>query len=500
MGDPRISRRQLVAGAAAMAAAAAAGSGGADAAPRRARRRTRRREDVVVVGAGLSGLIAAREVARAGHSVAVLEARDRVGGRMLSRRVAGGSEVVDLGAEFIGPTQNHIAALVDELGIGTFPAYATGENVYIAEGARTTYADGGLTGQAPPDLLALPDLLLTIPALDSMSKSVPVDAPWAAARAAEWDAQSLETWIRRNTTGGARFRAQSTAAIRAIFAAEPREISLLFALFFIAASGDERNVGTFERNFSTRNGAQQDRIAGGTQAIALALARQLGRRVIRRSPVRRIVTGRGYVDVISDRYVNRARRVIVALPPTLAGRIQYEPELPALRDGLTQRLPQGHMIKVQAIYAEPFWRADGLTGASVSDVGPLNITFDSSPESGTPGVVLGFAGGDEGRRFERLTASERRAAALGSFARAFGPRALAPIDYVEMNWSQEIYSRGCPIAVPPPGVLTAYGPALREPVGRIYWAGTETATYWNGYMDGAVSAGLRAAREVLARL
>ena len=487
-----------MAGAAAGAAALAAGTpGGVARAAGRGRRRTRRREDVVVVGAGLSGLVAAREIARAGHSVAVLEARARVGGRMLSRTVAGGAEVVDLGAEFIGPTQNHIAALVAELGIDTFPSYAQGDNVYVAGGRRTTYADGGLTGQAPPDLLALPDLLLTVTALDEMATRIAVDAPWTAARAAEWDSQSLESWIRANTTNGARFRAQSTAAIRAIFGAEPREISLLFALFFIAASGDERNAGTFQRNFSTRNGAQQDRIAGGTQAIALALARQLGRRVVRRSPVRRIVVGRGYVDVVSDRYVNRARRVIVALPPTLAGRIQYEPALPALRDGLTQRLPQGHMVKVQAIYERPFWRADGLTGASVSDVGPLNITFDSSPESGAPGALLGFAGGDEARRFERRSEGERRAAALASFARAFGPRALSPIDYVEMNWSQEPWSRGCPVAVAPPGVLTGYGAALREPVGRIHWAGTETATYWNGYMDGAVSAGLRSAREVL---
>jgi monoamine oxidase len=502
MAQRRISRRQLVAGGLAAAAGAAAGapggSAGAEAAKRRGRRRTRRREDVVVVGAGLSGLIAAREIARAGHSVAVLEARERVGGRMLSRVIAG--EAYDLGAEFVGPTQNHIRALVGELGIATFPSYAQGKSVYVAGGRRTAYSDGGPTGQAPPDLGVLPDLLLAVPALDSMSKQVPVGAPWNAARAGEWDSQSLGLWLNRNTTGGKPFRDVAAAAVRAIFAAEPREISLLFALFFIAASGDEHNPGTFERNFSTRNGAQQDRIAGGTQEIALALSRQLRRRVVTRSPVRRIVTGRGYVDVISDRYVNRARRVIVALPPTLAGRIQYEPALPALRDGLTQRLPQGHMVKVQAIYERPFWREDGLNGSSVSDVGPLNITFDSSPESGTPGALLGFAGGDEGRRLERLPAAERRAAALACFARAFGPKALSPIDYVEMNWSQEPYSRGCPVAVAPPGVLTTYGIALREPVDRIHWAGTETATYWNGYMDGAISAGLRAAREVLERL
>jgi monoamine oxidase len=500
VAEPRISRRELVAGAALAAAAAAAGIDPARAArSRRTRRRAHRREDVVVVGAGLAGLVAAREVVRAGHSVAVVEARGRVGGRMLSRKVAGG-EVVDLGAEFIGPTQNHILALAGELSIETFPSWTQGRNVYIAGGARSTYSDTGLTGMAPPDLAATADLLLATTAIDRLSLGVPVGAPWEAARAAEYDGQSLETWLRRNTTGGRPFMNLATAGLRPVFGAELREVSMLFALFLVAASGDEGTPGTFERNFSTRHGAQQDRIDGGAQAIALALARRLGRRVVRGSPVRRIVAGKGYVDVISDRYVNRARRVIVALPPVLAGRIQYEPAMGALRDGLTQRLPQGRLIKVQAVYDEPFWRADGLNGASVSDTGPCNVTFDSSPRNGRPGALLGFVGGDEARRFAGLAAPERRRAALESFGRAFGARALSPIDYAEMDWSSEQYTRGCPLAVPPPGVLTTYGSALREPVGRIHWAGAETATYWNGYMDGAVRSGERAAREVLALL
>jgi monoamine oxidase len=453
----------------------------------------------VVVGAGLAGLIAAREVARAGHSVAVLEARDRVGGRMFDRRIAGG-EVVDLGAEFIGPTQNHIRALVDELGIATFPSYAQGRSVYYAGGKRTTYADDGLTGMVPPDPALLADVLLIVPRLDSMSLKVPVDAPHTAPGAAQLDAQSFGDWIRRNSTGGRAFANITKAVARPIFGAEPREISLLFALFFIAASGDERTPGTFERNFSTRNGGQQDRIDGGTQQIAQRLAQGLGRRVVRGAPVRRIVAGAGYVDVISDHYVNRARRVVVALPPALAGRIQYEPAMPALRDGLTQRMPQGQLVKVQAVYERPFWRADGLNGTSISDIGPCNITFDSSPRSGTPGVLLGFVGGDEARSFGRLTAQERRAAALASFARSFGPRALEAVDYLEADWASEPYSRGCPVGIAPPGLLTTYGAALREPVGRIHWAGTETSTYWNGYMDGAIRSGERAAREVLAAL
>jgi monoamine oxidase len=500
--DPgRLSRRRFVVAAAA-AAAAAAGAGAtppATGAPRRARRRrAHRRQDVVVVGAGLAGLVAAREIARAGHSVAVLEARDRVGGRMLDRPIAGG-EVVDLGAEFIGPTQNHIRALVDELGIATFPSFTTGDNVYLAGGRRTRYADTGPTGSAPPDLALLPDLLLAIPRLDSLALTVPVDAPWDTPGAAQLDSESLEAWLARNAIGEP-FRAIARAVCRPIFGAEPRELSLLFVLYFIAASGDERTPGTFERNFNTRGGAQQDRIDGGTQQIATRLARGLGRRVIRRSPVRRIVTHGGYADVISDRYVNRARQVIVALSPALAGRIEYEPALPPLRDGLTARMPQGRLIKVQAIYERPFWRADGLNGASVADVGPCNVTFDSSPRSGTPGALLGFIGGDEARAFERLSEGARRAAALGSLARAFGPRALDPVMYLETDWSAEPYTRGCPVGVAPPGLLTTYGRALREPVGRLHWAGTETSTYWNGYMDGAVRSGQRAAREALDRL
>ncbi len=464
-----------------------------------ARRRTRRREDVVVVGGGLSGLIAAREVARAGHSVAVLEARGRVGGRMFDRTIAGG-EVVDLGAEFIGPTQNHIRALVDELGIETFPAYADGRSVYLAAGRRTVYAPDGPTGFAPPDPAALADLLLIVPRLDSMSLRVPVGAPHTAPGAAELDAQSLGDWIRRSSTGGKAFANIAKAATRPIFGAEPREISLLFALFFIAASGDERTPGTFERNFSTRNGAQQDRIDGGTQQIAERVAQRLGRRVARNTPVRRLVAQSGYVDVVSDRYVNRARRVIVALPPALAGRIRYEPALPALRDGLMQRMPQGNLVKVQAVYARPFWRADGLSGTAIADDGPCNVIFDSSPRSGTPGVLLGFIGGDEARAFVRLPATARRAAALESFARAFGPLARDPIDFLEADWAGDPWARGCPVGIAPPGLLTTCGPALREPVGRIHWAGTETSTYWNGYMDGAIRAGERAAREVLEAL
>lgn len=381
------------------------------------------------MGGGIAGLVAAREVARAGRSVAVVEARERGGGRMFDHPLAGG-EVVDLGAGFTGPTQNRIRALVDELGIETFGAYSEGRNVYWSGGRRSLYADTGPTGTAPPDPALLVDLLLVVPQLNSLSLKVPVGAPWDAPNAGGLDSESLETWLRRISTGAKRFMDVAKAATRAIFGAEPRELSLLFVLFYIAASGDER-PGRFERNFNTRSGAQQDRIAGGTRQIAERIARGPGRRVIRRSPVRRIVMTRGYVDVIFDRYVNRAEQVIIALAPVLAGRIRYEPALPSLRDGLTQRMPQGHLIKVQAVYERPFWRGDGLNGWSISDVGPCNVTFDSSPRSARRA------------RCSASSAATRRGASSSAPQRRAGARrwAASPACSARAPWTRSTTSR-----------------------------------------------------------
>jgi monoamine oxidase len=196
----------------------------------------------------------------------------------------------------------------------------------------------------------------------------------------------------------------------------------------------------------------------------------------------------------------RAKRAIVAVPPTLAGRIDYSPDMPADRDQLTQRVPQGNLTKVAAVYDRPFWRDAGLTGTAVSTDGFVNATFDDTPAGGSPGVVFGFVGGDKSRAFNALSDSDRKAAVLAQFTQFFGSQASNPIGYLESNWASEPWSRGCPVGIPGPGVLTAVGPALRRPVGKIHWAGTETSTYWNGYMDGAVRSGERAAAEVLAEI
>jgi monoamine oxidase len=492
----QLTRRRFIGGAAAGAALAAVPNA-ARAAPAPPSSGS---ADVVVVGAGLAGLTAAREVTRSGRSVVVVEARDRVGGRVLTHALPG-SAYAELGGMFTGPTQDHIQALAGDVGVGLFPTYNTGNNVFIGgDGRREEFPSDTPFGSAPPDPIVAPDILLAVTQLNEMAKEVSVDSPWSAPRAEEWDAQTLDTWLRGHTTGSAEFMAVASAATEAIFGAEPRELSLLYTVFYIAASGNEENQGTFERNFQTADGAQERRFAGGAQLVPLRVAEQLGNRVLLNAPVSRIDQTSSGVTIHSDGLVVTGQRAIVAIPPALAGRIFYEPALPPLRDKLTQQMPQGTLMKFEAVYSTPFWRDKGLTGQTVSELGPVKVTYDASPESGSPGIMMGFIGGHEARVWDDRPEAERRAEVLRQFAHFFGEEALNPRDVVEMNWTAEVWTRGCPVSVLGPGTLTDFGPALREPVGRIHWAGTETSTFWNGYMDGAVRSGKRAAAEALAAL
>src|SRR5438105_12502780 len=310
-----ITRRGLIGAVAAGAAVAALPKSG-HAATRSA--------DVIVVGAGLAGLTAARQIVKAGRSVIVLEARDRVGGRVLNHPLANGA-YTELGGMFTGPTQDHIQALAAEVGVGTFPTYNTGNNVFYGPRGRETYANDTPLGTAPVDPIVAPDIIATVAQLDQMSTSVPVDQPWTASSADDWDRQTLDAWLRGNTSGNAEFMAVTSAATEAIFGCEARELSLLYTLFYIAASGNEQNAGTFERNFNTAGGAQERRFFGGSQTIALDVAAQLGGAVRLRTPVTRIDQTTPRMTVWSDRHRLFAQRVIVATPPTLAGRIRYDP-------------------------------------------------------------------------------------------------------------------------------------------------------------------------------
>ena len=500
-----VTRRSLLAGAAALGAAGAI-PGAADAATRHTRTHRRRRAtatsgtsaDAVIVGGGLAGLTAARNISAAGHSVIVLEARNRVGGRVWAYDIGGG-DIAERGGTFIGPTQDHIAALATNLGLSTFPTYDTGNDVYYADGSKSTYSDTGATGTAPLDPTILADLATVVQDLDNKATTINVNQPWANPNAEAWDAQTLESYI-NSMSQSARFRKLASVACRPIFGCESRDISLLFTVFYIASSGNETTQGTFERNFDTRQGAQMNRIVGGSQLIPMKMAEQLGASVRLNQPVRKIIQSGSSAQVITDTATFTGRRVVVATPPTLAGRIYYEPLMPNSRDQLTSRMGQGNLLKITAVYDRPFWRDQGLNGQVVSLDGLANVCFDDSPPSGSPGVLLAFVGGDAARSYWSMSPSTAQAAVLQDFANYFGSQALSPKQYVLTNWPAEEWTRGCPVGLGTPGTLYAYGTALREPVGLIHWAGTETSNYWNGYMDGAVRSGERAANEVIAGL
>jgi monoamine oxidase len=497
-----ISRRGLLRGAAGLSVAGgviAAGGSAADAVPRS---KGVREVDVVVVGAGLAGLTTARELQRHGHSVLVLEARDRVGGRTLNHPLPHGYHG-DLGGTWIGPTQTEIAKLATEMKVHAFNQPDNGDQIYY-DGKATRYSDSGPFGTAPPDPMIENDLINVVLDLDTMAAKIPVGKPWEAANASEWDRQTLQTWLKTVTSPAAYAKLSKliSALFESLVGAEARDCSLLYTLAYIATATNGHGKGTVERLINTRGGAQAKRFVEGSQMISIRLAAHIGHEnVVMGSPVRSIRHSKTHVTVVSDRMTVRAKYVVVAVPPTLALRIDYDPILPSVRDGLVQRLPQGTLIKVEAFFHEPWWRHHGLTGAAVSTVGPAKTTFDVSPKDGKIGGLLGFVGGDEARKYsghpEALTH-----AVLDNFAHFFnkGKKVPTPTSVVVQDWSREEWTRGCPVAIAAPGTLKEYGPHIAKPIGRIHWAGTETATFWHGYMDGAVRSGHRAAAEVRAKL
>jgi monoamine oxidase len=423
-------------------------------------------------------------LARKGKKVVVLEANTHAGGRVQNVEVAGAQ--VEAGGQWVEPAQKHVMRLLNSYGLKTFDTYSTGDARLQLGDHVTSFATGSLPALPAKDLAAVGKAVAT---LEGYAKTIRPEAVWASPHAAEldawtvagWAAANIETPLAQLVVGGMLAGAGGWPATSA---------SLLFCLFVAHTAGGVTALT------STR-GVLKARVVGGTGLLVDALVRELGRRVVVGAPARRIEHTEHGVTVRSDKGVYTAAHAIVAVPPGMAGKIDYEPNLPPLRTQLMQRAPMGWAVKVFTAYPSPFWRDAGLSGIAQCAGFPTVATFDESPADGSPGVLYNLIAGDNATKWSALAPAARKEAVLRQLVPLFGPQAAKPIDYREANWALVPYIEGSAAAFFPPGALTGYGPALRAPVGRIHWASTETATNFWGDMDGAISAGERAAAETM---
>jgi monoamine oxidase len=442
--------------------------------------------DYCVVGAGFAGLAAALRLKQAGRSVALLEARDRVGGRTFTV-VRDDGTWIDRGGAWIGPGQDGIYALMKEFAVSSYKQFTDGEAMMVLDGKQYRYK-GTIPWTMSP--WASMNLGAGFLELDQMCKSVPLLAPWEAPKANKWDSITLADWLRRAVASKAAHDLLETA-VAGCYTSAASEVSMLFVAYQMASGGGPGFV------LGGKDASQDARPIGGMGAVYRPMAAEIGDSLHLGQPVRRIIQDAQGVTVCSDDMTVHARRAVVAVPLAIASHIDYEPMLPVDRSLLHQRMPSGAVVKISILYDTPFWRADGLTGQSAAPGSLATITIDACTDTGRPGILCVVIEGPLAREYGRLDATARRTAVLAELANRFGEKASRPVDFIEQNWSLERYSGGGMLSHAPTGVLTQFGRALRPPCGRIHWAGTESSAVMCGWVDGAVRSGERAAAELL---
>ena len=443
------------------------------------------RVDVIVVGAGMSGLAAARSLIRQGKKVAILEARDRVGGRVKAGKLAG--HTIDLGGMWVGPSQTRLLDLLREYHIEIMPQYLKGKGIFEMSGKRVTPEGEGF-GFDPPAQAEFDRVLAQI---DKMVATVPPDAPWTAPHAEEWDDITLEEWIHENVHNEDVHRFLG-AETRVTLTAEPWQVSFLYFLFYLRSGNSFMELESYDK------GAQMYLVPESMHQVAAAIGKELEGSLVLGAPVRAISQDAKGVTVLSETGSWQADYAVVALPMPLSSRINYQPSLPPDREALTEQMPMGSVIKYWVAYEKPFWRDHGMNGLVFSDAPSSSAISDATPPSGTPGFLVGFIDGRRALRWSGRPVEERKKMVVDLIVNYFGPEGAKPIDYIDQDWPADPWSRGCYGPSMGPGVLTTLGPALRAKFGRIHWAGTETSPIWTGYIEGAIRSGERAAADVLA--
>ncbi|XP_072028190.1 LOW QUALITY PROTEIN: amine oxidase [flavin-containing] B-like [Amphiura filiformis] len=444
------------------------------------------KRDVIVIGGGVSGLSAAKLLQDKGYNVLVLEARNRVGGRTYTIQDPS-CKYVDLGGAYIGPSQNRVLRLSTELGIQNYKVNAH-ERTILYTGSVHAFQD--LPRIYNP--IVLMDFIHLWRTVEFCVQEVSLVTPWTCPRAEEWDNITAKEFI--DKTCWTHF-AKSSAMLRSLmtFATEPHDLSFLYFLWYIGSGGGVLKA------MATTGGAQERKFIGGSMQISSRIADRLGKdHLYYEKPVRHICQDDNVVTVTTqDGCQYKADYVISAMAPTLVSKLSFDPPLVSLKSQLLQRMPMGSCIKTITYYKTAFWKGKDYCGDLIG-IGTVCEAHDDTKPDGSYPAIMGFVNADHARELVTLPKETRKQKICEHYAEAYGTEeALHPVNYIEQNWMAEQYSGGCYMGTMPPGVLTKFGKVIREPHGRVFFLGTETAVEWSGYMDGAIESGERAAREVL---
>ncbi|MFW0790015.1 flavin monoamine oxidase family protein [Gordonia sp. CPCC 205333] len=441
--------------------------------------------DVAIVGAGPSGLTAAYELTKAGLTVAVLEARERVGGRTWTDIVDGAS--LEIGGQWVSPDQTALQALLDELGLATFPRYRDGSSVYVAPNGERTVYDGDDFPVAEKTIAEMNRLIAVI---DDLVTEIGADEPWAHPRAAELDSISFRRWLEDQTHDVEAINNISLFVAGGMLTKPAHAFSTLQAVLMAASAGSFSNL--VDEDFILDR-----RVVGGMQEVSVRLAARLADDVILGAPVRSVRWSDSGVTVVADDGVEvKARKVILAVPPNLYSRISFDPPLPRRQHQMHQHQSLGLVIKVHAVYDTPFWREEGLSGTGFSGSELVQEVYDNTNHEDPRGTLVGFVSDEKADRMFELSAAERKAAILASMARFLGPKTLDPVVYYESDWGSEEWTRGAYAASFDLGGLSRYGKDQRSPVGPIHFSCSDIAGAGYQHVDGAVRMGAATAQSI----